>query len=110
MVTDQATIATWDLLKEFGFQADEKVISDITPGLSFDFGLFKLSASCVTNMSFSEIILFTGVVATQRTLAEVMFELPRIVKSREQCAAWIVWNLDRHSKGQVFEPIFHIGW
>jgi hypothetical protein len=109
-MNDEATIATWDVLHDLGFQPDDAVYSDVSPGLSFDFGNFKLSASCVTNLRVVEVVLFTGVVATPRTLGEVIFELPRRVKSRGQCAAWIVWNLDQHSEGRVFKPVRQVGW
>ncbi|MEI8064046.1 MAG: hypothetical protein WCH84_08275 [Verrucomicrobiota bacterium] len=91
-------ISTWDLLQEFGFMPDASVgFSDVMPGLSFDFGNFKLKASCVMNLHFVEVVMFTGYVTTPRTMTELLFELPRQVESREQCAAWIAWNL----KGDV---------
>lgn len=59
---DEATIPTWELLPSLGFQPDDTVVySDVHPGLSFDFGNFKLSASCLMNMSFVEVVLFTGI-------------------------------------------------
>lgn len=108
-MNDAASIITWDVLRDLGFEPDATVISDVTPGLSFDFGTFKLSASSVVNMRFAEVILFTGVLATPRTLAEVSFEMPRRVKSREQCAAWIVWNLDE-SAGRLFTSAREVLW
>jgi hypothetical protein len=103
----EATIPTWDLLPSLGFQPDFTVVySDILPGLSLDFGNFKLAASCVLNLRCVEVVLFSGILATRDTLAEIEFELPRQVKSREQCAAWIVWHLDQHT----FRPARHVGW
>jgi hypothetical protein len=50
MATGEDTITTWDVLQDFGFQPDDAVVySDVKPGLSFDFGNFKLSASCLLN-------------------------------------------------------------
>jgi hypothetical protein len=89
-------LQTWEVLKEFGFQPDTRVISDLLPGLSFDLSDFKLSASAVMNRRFAEVVMFTGVLITSRTMAEIIFELPRRMSSREQCAAWLVWNLNKH--------------
>lgn len=102
-------IETWDALIHFGFQPSGDVLS-VWPGLSYDFGNFKLNASCAVNMRFAEIILFTGVLSTRRTLADVEFEMPRRVESREQCAAWIVWHLDRASEGGTFVPRRQADW
>lgn len=101
----KATIPTWDLLRCLGFQSDSAVISDVSPGLSFDFGNLKLSASCVWSPRSGEVILFSGIVSTPRTLGEVDFELPRRIKSLKRCAAWIVWNLDQHL---AFKQTCHI--
>jgi hypothetical protein len=43
-------------------------------------------------------------------LAEVFFEMPRKVKSLKQCAAGIVWSLDRHSDHGDFKSARHVGW
>jgi len=110
-VDHQATIATWDVLRDLGFQPDDTVVySDVHPGLSFDFGDFKLSASCVTNLSVMEVVLFTGIWATPRTLTMIEFELPRRVISRGQLRAWIVWQLDQYSDQRLFKPARHVGW
>lgn len=103
------SLQTWDILKEFGFQPDASVWSDIQPGLSFDFGNFKLSASAVMNMRFAEVVMFTGVLATPRTIAEVQFEMPRGIESREKTAAWLTWNLDKYAD-RVFTPAVPVPW
>jgi len=103
------TIATWEILQEFGFLPDPAVSSDHRPGLSFDFGNFKLSASAVMSKYFHPIVLFTGILSTPRTLAEVIFETPRGL-SREMMAAWIVWNLDRHADHRRFQPTHEMSW
>ena len=109
-MTDTASIAVWDVLKEFGFAPNSSVISDVMPGLSFDFGNFKLSASAVMGTMFRPVVLFTGVMATSRTLAEVCFELPRMVASREQLAAFLVYYLDKAADGDVFQPARNVDW
>jgi|SRR5882672_7251782 len=106
----QETIETRDALFGLGFQPDEKVLSDVSPGQSFDFGNFTLRASCCLSPRFVEIVFFTGVLSTPRSSAEVLFEMPRRVKSLKQCAAWIVWNLDQLSGHDVFRPARYVGW
>jgi hypothetical protein len=109
-MSDEVPFPTWSVLQEFGFEADAEVVySDIRPGLSFDFGNFKLSACAVMNLGYAEVVMFTGVMATPRTLAEVQFEMPRQIQSREKCAAWLAWNLDTHVDGR-FEPHVAVPW
>lgn len=109
-MNETGIIYTWDVLRDLGFQLDGKVISDGGSGLSFDFGNFKLSASLFINRWFVEIVLFTGILRTQRTLAEVSFEMPREVESRELCAAWIIYYLDRAGEKGVFVPTKEVPW
>jgi len=107
---NEAKTPTWNLLPSLGFQPDGSVYSDIRPGFSLDFGNLKLSAAAVTSPYSGEIILFGGVFATPRTIAQVQFELPRRMESLEQCAAWIVWNLDQYGEGPVFRPSRNLAW
>lgn len=109
-MTDSGNIATWNVLKEFGFAPDHKVISDEMPGLSFDFGNFKLSAGAAMGKGFRPVVLFTGLLATQRTLADVSFELPRELASRELLAAWLVYSLDGASNMRGFQPEEYVDW
>lgn len=108
-MNEAATTATWEVVKQFGFSPDSEVVSDVMPGLSFDFGDFKLSASCVLNERLQEVVLFTGVLVSSRTASEVCFQLPRKVPSPAVCAAWIVWNLDQHADG-AFEGTGEVEW
>src|SRR6266404_5802413 len=107
---DEATVLTMDSLRCLGFRPDPTVLSDGCPGLSFDFGNLTLRASSCFNLRCVEIVLFTGTLLTARSAAEVLFEMPRRVKSIKQCAAWIVWSLDRHTYHRVFKPGRHVGW
>ena len=104
------TTTTWDMLKEFGFAPDAAVISDAIPGFSFDFGNFKLSASAVMGEHLRPVVLFTGVLATPGTVAEVCFELPRRVASREQLTAFLTYYLDKAAQGNVFCPSHPVDW
>jgi hypothetical protein len=106
---DEVTV-TMDSLRCLGFRPDPTVVSDGCPGLSFDFGNITLRASSCLNLRCVEIVLFTGTLLTPRSLAEVLFEMPRRVKSIKQCAAWIIWNLDEHADHRVFRPARHVGW
>src|SRR5262245_21037660 len=58
--TELSSISTWDLLPSLGFVPDPDVLSD-RPGLSYQFGNVKVSASYVFNLRLKEIVLFTGV-------------------------------------------------
>ena len=87
------SVATWDALKQLGFEPDETAWSDVRPGLAYDFGGFKLTAGCMMNLHMREVISFGGVMHTSRTIALVEFEMPRKIESLEQCAAWIAWHL-----------------
>jgi hypothetical protein len=109
-MSHETTIPTMDALRSLGFQHDPRVISDEYPGLSFDFGDLALRASSCLNLRCVEVILFTGVLSTQCGLAEVHFEMPRQIKSLKQCAAWIVWSLDRHCDHRVFRPVQEVDW
>ena len=101
---------TWRALKEFDFGPDNSALSDITPGLSFDFGNFKLLASAVTNRHFVDVVLFTGNLFTPRTMAQVCFELPRKVASREQLAALLVDFLGNAADKGGFQPAREVEW
>jgi hypothetical protein len=103
-------IATWDVLKEFGFQEDATVNPLAPPGLSFDFGNFKLSACRVTNRWFADIVLFTGILSSSRNLTHVDFEIPQFVESKEQCAAYLVWFMDKLADGGIFQPTRETDW
>jgi hypothetical protein len=109
-VSETYTIATWDVLKYLGFQPDKSGgFSDVDGPMNYDFGNFKLTAACVMNLSFVEVVMFTGVMRTSRTLGEVVFEMPRSVPSREFCTAWITWKLDKSVDG-AFQPARETPW
>jgi hypothetical protein len=109
-MTETASIAIWNTLQDFGFAPDESVMSDVRPGLSFDFGNFTLCASAVMGKWFQPVVLFTGVLTTPRTMAEICFEIPRSPMAKELVAAWIVWHLDRNSDSGRFTPKREPDW
>ncbi len=99
---ESAPFATWDVLRDLGFKLDADVISDFMPGLSFDFGNFKLKAGSMMNLKFQNVVILSGILQTNRSIAEVEFEMPLRIESRELCAAWIVWHLDKSSRPDLF--------
>jgi hypothetical protein len=109
MMSSSSSLLTWEVLLEFGFEPDSSVWSDIRPGLSLDFGNFKLTAGAVMNRRFQDVVVFGGTLVTPRTISMVEFEMPRQIESREKCAAWLAWNLDQHAD-TTFEPTKAMDW
>lgn len=105
-MNDEGTVDTYLTLFDFGFTPKEGGISCLV----YNFGNFKLFASRVMNMRIEDVILFTGVLATPRSVSEVDFEMPLRVGSREECAAWIVCHLDRAAPEDVFVPKRETEW
>lgn len=89
-------IETWDIIQALGFEPDASVISDGGSGLSCDLGNFRLLAGRMMNLNFREIVQFTAMYQTPRTIGSIDFEMPVQVESLEQCAAWIAWHLNKH--------------
>lgn len=102
-------VKTTDLLRDLGFVEDHSLISDPMPGLTFDFGNFKLSAVSGANRHFTRVILLTGVMTTKRRLCEVECEMPLKVESIEQGKAWVTWCLDG-AAGGTFKPVPAPSW
>lgn len=86
-------IETWAAIQALGFEPDASVISDGEIGLSCDLGRFRLSAGRMMNLYFREVVQFSAVYQTPRTIGSIDFEMPMQVESLEQCAAWIAWSL-----------------
>jgi len=102
-------VSTWDLLCTLGFSEDRTLVSDVLPGLIFDFVNFKLSAISGANRRLTRVILLTGLIATQRRMCEVECELPMEVESAEQGKAWVTWCLDDAAGGR-FKPLTAPPW
>jgi len=105
----RTSISTWAVLQELGFTPDQSVISDVMPGLSFDFGNLKLSASCILNRKYVPIVLLTGIFSTERTMAEIECEMPPEVESPEQGMAFVAWSID-NALGKEFQPATSPDW
>jgi hypothetical protein len=103
--------AFWEKAKPAGeFIAGIAAIIAGLYGLSWVADDIFAHASSRINLRCAEIVFFTGVLSTPRSLAEVQFEMPRRLKSIKQCAALIVWSLDQHAHHRVFRPARHVGW
>jgi len=102
-------VSTWDLLLALGFTEDQTVMSDPQPGLSFDFGNFKLSASRLVNMRFVPVVLLGGVLVTKQSIGLMENELPLEVESFEQGVAYVAWCLD-NAAGGTFEAASAPAW
>jgi len=106
-MNETGTIATVDVLVDLGFQP----VADPLPCSIFDFGNFILRATGeVWSLQFQQVVGFGGVMATPNRLAEVAFDIPQRVKSREQCIAMIVYYLDSASPKRVFHPAKQVDW
>lgn len=109
IMNQELRVSTWELLRSIGFEADPEVMSDVMPGLSFDFGNLKLSASCVLGRQYQAVVLLTGCLETSRRLREINVEVQREFTSREEALARVVWCLDK-AAGGVFEPGKPTAW
>ena len=88
-------IDTWDTIQTLGFEPDASVISEGGSGLSCDLGRFRISAGRMTNFFLRQIVQFSAVYRTPRSIGSIDFEMPIQVESLEQCAAWIAWHLNQ---------------
>jgi len=109
-MNNSGEIPTWSLLQELGFEPDADVISDVLPGLRFEFGNFQLAAACLTNFRWEQVVQLYGVLVGNRCFGEVKFEMPRHVASRQLGIAWIVWHLDKASDEEYFRPRRKVPW
>lgn len=108
-VSPVSRIATRVVLHRLGFCRDDAVLSDGSPGLSIDFGNFKLEASHNLNRWLRPVIILGGVMSTSRTIAVVHFEVPLELESFEQGVALFTYCLDSHAGG-VFCPSSNVPW
>jgi hypothetical protein len=93
-MNQSATVATMDVLREFGFQPNHNPLFE--ESLIFQFVNFDLKADLAVNKYSQQCVLFTGFLErTARVIyAPIEFYLPTTVISCEQCAAMIAYYLD----------------
>ena len=82
------------------------MISDGPSGLSIPLGRSKISASHCLSPRSGEIVLLTGVVASDRSISMIESEMPRKLESVEQGAAWVAWCLDQRK----YKTEEHVPW
>lgn len=93
---EAGTTSLREVLERCGFGADWSACwTEQLPGYYFDFGDFRLEATEVMGKYFRPVFMFTGLHATPRTIGSICFEMPLMVESFEQGAAWIADALSR---------------
>lgn len=100
------TISTWWALESFGFQPDKSVFPNDGSAMSIYLGGLKLSAARLPNLLLVDVVAFSGVYRSPRTIASIEFELPTRLESIEQGAAWIAWHLQKQLPSQEKSPPF----
>ena len=94
-----------ELLVQLGFTPYQASFTDQQPGYLYDFGNFQLQTVQVLGSSFRPVMLFSGVLATPRTVREIRFEVSLDIDSAELLVAMIAYGL-----GDNFEPEIHPAW
>ncbi len=107
-----AKISTIKVLEQIGFkQISNSKTSLFTSdyGLEFNFGNFKLRAFEGVNRYLMNVLIFSGVNNTIRTLSEIHFELPLEVESYEQGIAFISYYLGRGFQASIIPEWYYQG-
>lgn len=94
-----------EVLSELGFVENWGVMTDKQPGYLYDFGNLELRAVEGTSKYFKPVILFSGVLADNRSIEQIIFELPLNVESKKQCVALISYYI-----GSAFRPSNQCQW
>lgn len=90
------SVSTSLVLERLGFERDDSVISDASPGYSYDFGNLMLEASRLcSRRTFEPVYVLGGVYSDGRTIALIDSEMPLEVESFEQGVAWVAFVIDR---------------
>jgi hypothetical protein len=87
-------VETWYALQQLGFHPEEGSFG--CPSMSYDFSGFRLQATRLMNLQMRNMVSFSGVYRTPRTIGSIEFDMPLRIESMEQCAAWIAWHLNRN--------------
>lgn len=89
-------VSSRDVFLALGFEEDWDCTTDCPPGYRYHFKGFVLSAAQLMSVYLKPIFLVGGIWSDGRSIAEVAFEMPLMLESIEQGAAWIADGLDRH--------------
>ena len=92
------------VLRECGWVPDDDRPWSEEPALKYNFGNFELSAGVFTNEYLRRVVTFSGLYQDGRCIAEVGFDVPERVESREQVLAWIVYGLGERLRLAITPP------
>jgi hypothetical protein len=110
-ISPTSSIKTHALLLTLGFSEDPtEDFGSAWPELSYDFGNFKLSASCSMNRLFQDVVMLSGVMTTRRSIALVEYEMPLEIESFELGLALVTYCLDVHAYDGIFKPASPVAW
>ncbi len=106
-------INVWASLVRFGFKPDASVLySDVSPGFSFILNGHRFSAVArsIPPGFFERVIQVSAIVRTERTLEEVLFELPWEIESIELLAAHLYYHFHRIRAYREFFETSDLAW
>ena len=89
-------VPVMDVLRECGWVADHDQPWSEEPALKYDLGNFEVRAGVMTNGHFRRVVNVCGVYSDHRSIAEIGFDVPLFVESREQALAWVAYGLRRY--------------
>lgn len=92
----EGLVSTRDVFHALGFEEDWDCMTDYPPGYRYRFKGLVLSASQLMSEHFKPLFHVGGNWYDGNSYAEVMFEMPLMLESVAQGAAWIADGLDRH--------------
>lgn len=97
-------VSSRDVFLALRFEEDWDCISDCLPGYRYRFKGFVLSASELMSVCLKPVFHVGGNWYDGNSYAEVLFEMPLMLESIDQGAAWIADGLARHHVKPVGPP------
>lgn len=91
------TISVEEPLVELGFDRDPAEQNFGSASFHRTFGNLTLRATECLNRWYRPVWLFDGIASDSRTIAQIEFEMPLAVESREQGIAWIAEHLSTNT-------------
>lgn len=102
----EGLVSSRDMFLALGFEEVWDCISECLPGYRFRFDGFDLSATQLMGFDLQPIFHVGGNWYDGRSIALVLFEMPLMVESIDQGAAWIADGLDRHRVKPLHPPVW----
>jgi len=96
-------ISTEELLLQIGFEEDWGGLSHARPDYTYDFGSFVLTASEGINRHYVPVFFLDGIYRTERTIAQISYQLPLELESIDHCLALLAHALRGYSPGSPVE-------